>query len=194
MKKRGTVHGLEEHVANEVIAYLEESNLELKKARYSLSALRKFCDIHYWTGHPCIACGVFHESFEARKEFSHTPCENPDCEEVDSFASCGRFECKPLRCAMCNIALCAQGSCNTRTCKIEGGNKHICRSCRNTLSECDYCDWRYCFLTFHCTDHPGPTTTKYAWKGDVEIHVCTECLEYVEDRYPNMAERPAFFT
>lgn len=194
MKKRGTVHGLEEHVANEVIAYLEESNLELKRARYSLSSLKKFCDFHYWRGFPCLACGLFHESYESRKEFANTPCENPDCKEDDSFTSCGRFGCAPSKCATCNIPLCLLDACDTRKCEEESCNKHICRKCRDKLPECDNCDFRGCFLTFHCTDHPGPTTTKYAWKEDVEIHVCTECLKYLEDRYPNMAERPAFFT
>lgn len=193
--KRGTIHGLEEHVAHEVIAYLHtQESIEHQKTKHSVQALEKLflkkekLREHKWM-YQCVSCLVWFKDDWERDKCASLPCEDPKCEEKCP-TTCGRFGCLPVRCFSCNMPLCLQDcgeGCSGMQFKCSA---RACSTCSEKIPKCQGC------LLGHedhitCPLH-RPELRAYIWKPGVEITACTKCITYWDRWFPNIDDRSEF--
>lgn len=93
--KRPTIESIEQHVAHEVVKYLEQADVEKKRLKYSVEALREGS----YSAHDCPLCGLWFQSESAEDATMCCLCDN--------WSSCGLFGCAPLWCSVCeSVSFC----------------------------------------------------------------------------------------
>lgn len=122
--KRPTVTSIEQHVAREVIKYLEESDLEKKRLKLSISNLIDPYDIGLI--HDCRACDVW---------FMEPPLMASICDGCGSITCCGKLGCKAKQnCAFCNVNLCPWCQHTCHMCPLV-----LCPACGEKFTVCNEC-------------------------------------------------------
>lgn len=193
MKKRGTIHGLEEYVASEVIAYLESDTVkELKKVKHSLKALETLTRGRIKNAKEddqCVACNVWFSDQSEKDLCYKVPCENSVCESR-GMTTCGRFDCKPVTCFVCGVPMCFGEDCTVEECHGEyyECRNFACGKCAKTLPSCQGCA-QGCGSNIACPAHP---VRKYLWKPGQEVTACDGCIEYWDKYHRNIDDREDF--